>query len=65
MNKADIAVRADNLSKVYRIGLREKSHDSLASVIIDLVRSPITNYRKYRSLYRFDDVMERFNFESL
>ena len=58
MNDAVIAVRAEDLSKVYRIGLKENAHDSLAGMIIDLARSPITNYRKYRSLYRFDDMTE-------
>jgi lipopolysaccharide transport system ATP-binding protein len=56
MNKNDIAVGAEGLSKVYRIGIKEKVQDSLAGSIIDFVRSPLKNYRKYRSLYRFDDV---------
>lgn len=52
----DIAVKVEDLSKVYRIGLKEKVHDSLAATVIDFLRSPLENYRKYRSLYRFDDV---------
>lgn len=57
MNERDIAVHAEGLSKVYRIGLTEKAYDSLARMLIDFVRSPFRNYRKYRSLYRFDDVI--------
>jgi lipopolysaccharide transport system ATP-binding protein len=56
MSASDIAVSAEGLSKVYRIGLKDQAHDSLAGALIDFVRSPVRNYRKYRSLYRFDDV---------
>ncbi len=58
MSQADIAIRAEGLSKVYRIGLKEQTHDSFGGMLIDFLRSPFANYRKYRSLYRFDDVAE-------
>lgn len=58
MSQSDIAIRADGLSKVYRIGLKEQTHDSFGGMLIDFLRSPFANYRKYRSLYRFDDVAE-------
>ena len=53
---ADIAVRAEGISKIFRIGIQDKTPDSLVSMLGNLLRSPLTNYRKYRSLYRFDDV---------
>jgi len=56
MSADDLAVTADGLSKVYRIGLKEQTHDTFASAVIDFIRSPLQNYRKYRSLYQFDDV---------
>jgi lipopolysaccharide transport system ATP-binding protein len=56
MSTDDLAVTAEGLSKVYRIGLKEQVHDTFASSVIDFIRSPLKNYRKYRSLYRFDDV---------
>ncbi len=59
MSQAEIAIRASRLSKVYRIGVREKTPDSLAGAVFDFVRSPIANFRKYRSLYRFDDLTEK------
>lgn len=52
----DLAVSAEHLTKWYRIGVRERMHDSLSQAVFDFVRSPIRNYRKYRSLYRFDDL---------
>jgi lipopolysaccharide transport system ATP-binding protein len=52
------AITVESLSKCYRIGLKEESHDSLGSALIDFLKSPLSNYRKYRSLYRFDDLGE-------
>lgn len=51
----DYAVKLNNVSKVYRIGLENTRDDSVAKGIVNFVRSPLTNYRKYRSLYRFTD----------
>jgi len=56
MSNEDLAVTADGLSKVYRLGLKEQVHDTFARAAIDFIRSPLQNYRKYRSLYQFDDV---------
>jgi lipopolysaccharide transport system ATP-binding protein len=55
MSSKCIAVRAENISKYYRLGIKEKMHDSMLRTILGFVSSPWTNYRKYRSLYRFDD----------
>ena len=56
MNKDDFAITAENISKLYRIGVIDETQDTFGRVLIDLVKSPIRNYRKYRSLYNFDDV---------
>lgn len=50
------AIRVDNLSKCYRIGLKEEMSDSIAGSILKFIKSPMKNYNKYRSLYRFDDM---------
>ncbi len=52
----NIAIRADRVSKVYRLGAKESKDDSLLRSVVNAVRSPLTNYRKYRSLYTFDDL---------
>jgi lipopolysaccharide transport system ATP-binding protein len=54
----DIAVRVEEVGKMFRIGVREKTNDSLAKLLFELVRSPVSNYRKYRSLYRFEDAVD-------
>lgn len=55
MEQEQKVIEVEKLSKVYRIGLKEQSHDSLAAAAIDLFLGPIKNYRKHRSLYRFSD----------
>ena len=56
MNGNNLAIRVDAISKLYRIGLKEERHDTVGGAVLDFIKSPLKNYRKYRSLYRFDDV---------
>ncbi|BBO82780.1 hypothetical protein DSCO28_33460 [Desulfosarcina ovata subsp. sediminis] len=49
------AIIIEELSKCYRIGIQE-SHDSLAGAFFGFLKSPWKNYRRYRSLYRFDEL---------
>ena len=49
------SIRVDNISKRYRIGLKEQVHDHLGSALFHLVKSPWKNYQQYRSLYKFDE----------
>lgn len=57
---SNIAIKVENISKCYRIGLKEDMHDSLGSAILDFMKSPLKNYRKYRSLYKFNDINPNF-----
>jgi len=50
----DLAIKIEHISKCYRIGMKEQMHDSMASAMMDFLRSPIRNFRNYRSLYQFD-----------
>lgn len=56
MSSSDIAIRAENVSKIYRLGLKDEMQDNLGKTIFDFIKSPLKNYRKYRSLYNFDDI---------
>lgn len=56
MSNQDYAIRVTDLSKLFRIGQKESRHDTLGASIADFLKSPLKNYRKYKSLYRFDDV---------
>jgi len=53
MNKQTIKV--ENLSKKYRIGLKEELHDSLAGYLTDLITSPFKNFARIRKLSKFQD----------
>jgi len=61
MTNKEIAIKVENISKRYRIGLKEEIHDSFGRAILDFIKSPIRNYRKYRSLYKFDDLNPESN----
>lgn len=64
MNNSDFAIRAENIAKVYRLGLKEDTRDTLGSTLANIIRNPVENYKKYRSLYKFDDLdMENYNDE--
>jgi len=60
-DEKEIIIKANGVSKLYRLGAREKAHDSLSAAIADMLLSPIRNYRKYRSLYKFDDITKGNN----
>ena len=59
MNNNQLAFKAEGISKIYRIGLKDIVKDSLASAVIDIIKSPLKNYKNYRSLYKFssDELM--------
>ena len=50
---SDSAIEINELSKIYRIGLKENRHDSLGAAMISFLKSPFKNYRYYKSLYKF------------
>ena len=56
MGSHELAIKTEHIGKRYRIGLKENMHDSIGAAILDFITKPISNYRKYRSLYRFDDL---------
>ena len=49
----EYSIQVDDVSKVYRIGLEQQRYDSIATAVLNAVKSPVKNLKKYRSLYRF------------
>jgi len=49
----DVAIKVENLSKRYRIGLSEERHENFGSMIWSYVKSPVSNLKKLRKLSRF------------
>lgn len=58
MMKAPVVINVENLSKRYRIGLKDEMHDNVVSEIVNLFISPIKNFQKLRNLYSFSDNAE-------
>jgi lipopolysaccharide transport system ATP-binding protein len=56
MNPSDLAIRVENISKRYRIGIKEEMRDNFAGAFFAFIKSPLRNYRKYRSLYKFENI---------
>lgn len=54
---SNTAVTVEHVSKIYRLWGADNAPDSLASASWEYVRNPLRNYRKYRSLYDFRDVL--------
>lgn len=52
---SDIAIEVRDLHKIYRLGAKEERSDSAAASMMSFLKSPLKNYRKYRSLYDFSD----------
>ena len=57
MPAIDYAIRVQGLSKLYRIGLQEQVSDSFGGAMLQFIKRPLSNFRKYKSLYNFDDVI--------
>jgi lipopolysaccharide transport system ATP-binding protein len=58
---SNLAIKVNDISKLYRLGVKDQVNDSLGAAFLDFIKSPLKNYRKYRSLYKFDDVHEAGN----
>lgn len=51
----NVAIKVNDLGKAYRIGLKEKKHETLAAAIKASLVSPFKNFRKLSSHKKFDD----------
>ncbi|MBE2255800.1 MAG: ABC transporter ATP-binding protein [Ignavibacteria bacterium] len=43
-------IKVENLSKAYRIGLKEKRSDTLGGSIVNFIKKPINNFKRLKSL---------------
>jgi lipopolysaccharide transport system ATP-binding protein len=48
-------LEVDNVSKLYRLGNSAALHAAEKNPLVRLLKRPINNYRKYRSLYKFTE----------
>ena len=52
---SDIPIKVNNLSKRYRIGLKEELHDTFVGSMVEWFKSPFSNYKKVKSLSTFSN----------
>lgn len=52
---SSFAIRAENVSKRYRLGLREDLPDSIVGACLQWSRSPLKNFKKLRNLSHFEE----------
>lgn len=52
---SDIAIQVENLSKRYRIGLKEEMHDTFTGAITSWLKYPFTNFKKLQKLSKFNN----------
>ena len=49
------AIEVNNLSKRYRLGVKDEVHDTLGGAIFAWIKSPLDNYKKLKKLTSFND----------
>ena len=52
---SDIAIKVENISKRYRIGLKEELHDTFIGALTSWARYPLSNLRRLQKLSKFSD----------
>lgn len=61
----DSAIKVENISKAYRIGVKEQRHDTLGAAIASWAKSPFRNFKKLKSLSNFDNQNDKDIFWAL
>lgn len=56
MISENTAIKVEHVTKLYRLGTKEELHDNLVSSFINFLKSPLRNFRYYKSLYTFKDL---------
>lgn len=52
---SESAIKVENISKAYRIGLKEQRYDTLGASMSAWVKSPFRNFKKLKSLSNFNN----------
>ena len=55
-NMSETAITVENISKCYRIGVRENLSDTFFGEVINFIKSPYRNYQRLRNLSNFSDI---------
>ena len=52
---SDIAIKVENLSKRYRIGLKDEMPDTFIGEIKSWLKAPLTSFKKLQKLTKFEE----------
>ena len=55
---SDISIKVNNISKRYRIGLKEKTNDTFVGAIGSIFKSPFENFKRLKNLTYFKTEQE-------
>ncbi len=61
----DWAIKVDNVSKLYRLGVREKKPDTLFETITNIAKAPVNNFKRLWKQSHFKDLTEENIFWAL
>lgn len=50
---SEIAIKVEDLSKLYRIGVKEEKYKTLAGTLNNFIKAPLSNFRRLQSLKNF------------
>jgi lipopolysaccharide transport system ATP-binding protein len=50
----DTVLKVDNISKAYRIGLKDQQHDTLGAALVSWIKTPLHNFKRVKDLSRID-----------
>ena len=57
----DYSIKADNLSKQYRIGLKEETKDTFVEAVASMLISPLQNFKRLKKLTDFNNIEQNSN----
>jgi lipopolysaccharide transport system ATP-binding protein len=55
---SDTIIKVENISKRYRLGLKEKKADTFAQQVVNVLKYPIDNFRRIQNLGKFGEEEE-------
>ncbi|HAN39426.1 MAG TPA: hypothetical protein DCQ29_11035 [Chitinophagaceae bacterium] len=55
---SDVAIKVENLSKLYRIGVEHQKSDTFVSNLVKLFTAPISNFKRIKNLSNFKDITD-------
>ena len=50
----ELAIKVENLSKKYRIGIKEEIHDTFVANMVSWIKSPFSNFNRLKKLSKFN-----------